>query len=136
MVQIFRYVPERRRAKKVAPSVDPLAFNPGSARCHIQIGRLAEAQDGAGQPLNTWPVYLDLYCEIRLLSGQELFQTNDFSSAAQYRMRMRWPGDNYRIQVGDRVFFETHVYVVQVVNNILMRNVIVELTCLEIDGTS
>jgi head-tail adaptor len=71
---------------------------------------------------------------IRNLSGQELFQGDEFTSAAQVRIRMRWTGDN--TQVGHRVAFGPHTYVVQICDNVLLRNRVLQLTCLEIDGSS
>ena len=126
----------RKPKKRVDPQTQDLVFNPGLARHFVTIGRAPAAQDGFGQPDTTWPVYYECYCEIRMLSGQELYQAEEFTSASQYRFRMRWPGDSVTINVGDRVFFESRAFVIQIVNNVKFRNIIVELTCLAIDGSS
>ena len=93
-------------------------------------------QDAAGQPLNTWPVYLTTRAKVENLSGQQLFQTGQFSSDAIWRVTLRAPGSEATINVGDRVIFATHTFVIQIINNLLERGRVVQLTCIEIDGTS
>ena len=130
---------QRRPSRGVNPyasQANPLAFNPGAARCSIQLASSSTLQDGFGQPVATWTPYYSCYAEIRQLSGQELYQGDEFSSAAHYRVRIRYPQDGAVVNVGDRVLFEAHVYVIQIINNVLMRNTVLELTCLEIDGSS
>ncbi len=118
------------------PQYNPLAISPGDLRHSIQLAARSTAQDGFGQPLTTWTPYLTVRASIRQLSGQELFQGDQFSSAAQYRIVLRWPGSAITINVGDRVLFGSHVYVIQIVDNVLLRNRVINLTCLEIDGTN
>jgi SPP1 family predicted phage head-tail adaptor len=112
-------------------------INPAQLRNEIQLARASATVDGFGQPVNTWPVYYTTWASIRQLSGQELYQSDEFTSAAQVRIVMRWPGGaGITVQTGDRIFFQTHTYVVQIANDVEMRNIVLELTCLEIDGTS
>jgi SPP1 family predicted phage head-tail adaptor len=92
--------------------------------------------DSFGQPSTSWTPYLTTRAAIRNLSGQELYQAAEFSSAAQVRVTIRWPGASIVINTGDRVLFGDHAYVIQIVDNVLLRNRIVNLNCLEIDGTS
>lgn len=113
---------------------DPLALDPGELRHQVQLSALDTSQDNYGQPLNTWTPYRTTWASIRLLSGQELFQGDEFTSAAQVRIRMRWTDANTK--PGDRVLYGARVFVVQICNNVLERNRVLELTCLEIDGTS
>lgn len=118
------------------PAYNPLAFNPGAARHTIQLCHASTTQDASGQPIDAWIPYLTCNAEIRMLSGQELFQADQFSGAAQYRVRLRWPGPSITVSVGDRILFGAHAYVVQIVNNVLLRNIVIELTCLEVNGSS
>jgi len=111
-------------------------LDPGQLRNQVTLGTLSTSQDASGQPLSTWPVYLTCYASIRQLSGQELYQADEFTSAKQVKIVMRWPGPGITINPGDRVFFGTHVYVIEIVDNVEMRNIQIELTCLEIDGTN
>lgn len=113
---------------------DPLALDPGELRHQVQLAALDTAQDGYGQPLNTWTPYRTTMASIRLLSGQELYQGNEFTSAAQVRIRLRWTDDDTK--PGDRVLFGARAFVIQICNNVLQRNRVLELTCLELDGTS
>lgn len=112
-------------------------INPAELRNEIQLARASATPDAAGQPVNTWPVYYVTWASIRQLSGQELYQSDEFTSAAQVRIVMRWPGGAaVTVNVGDRIFFGSHTYVVQIADDVEMRNIVLNLTCIEIDGTS
>jgi len=119
------------------PRVPWYTVNPADLRNEIQLASRSAAVDGFGQPLTAWNVYYTTYASIRLLSGREAYQGAEFTSASQYRIRFRWPGDLVGvIGTGDRVLFGGRVFVIQIVDNVEMRSIVVELTCLEIDGTS
>lgn len=113
-----------------------LISNPACFRHLVGIARASSTQDASGQPVNTWTPYLTVKAEIKQLSGQELFQSDQFTAAAQVRISFRWPGAAVIISTGDRVFFSSHVYVAQIVDNVELRNILVNLTCLEIDGAA
>ena len=98
------------------------------------VVRMFEAVDSFGQPLTTWTAYRTTRASIRLLSGQELYQGEEFTSAAQLRIRMRWTDNNTK--PGHRILFGGRTYVVQICDNVMQRNRVLQLTCLEIDGTS
>jgi SPP1 family predicted phage head-tail adaptor len=115
---------------------NPLAISPGELRQLVQLAHASSTADNFGQQLTSWPVYLSVHAKIENLSGQELFQGNEFSSADQVRITIRWPGLEYVVRTGDRVFFGSHIYVVQVIDNVLLRNRVLKLNCLEIDGSS
>lgn len=115
-------------------AIDPLALDAGELRHQVQFCHLDATQDSFGQPVNTWTAYRTTMASIRQLSGQELFQGNEFSSAAQVRIRTRWTDDN--TVPGDRVLWQGHTYLVQICDNVLGRNRVLQLTCLEIDGSS
>jgi SPP1 family predicted phage head-tail adaptor len=114
-------------------NADPLALDPGELRHLVSFAHTSASQDAAGQPLNTWTAYLSTWAKIENLSGQQLFQTNQFTSAAIFRFTTRY---HATIQVGDRIAFGSHAWVVQIINNVLERNRKLELTCLEINGAS
>jgi|ERR1035437_1755423 SPP1 family predicted phage head-tail adaptor len=116
--------------------IDPLIINPGELRHQITIGALSSTQDADGQPLNTWPVYFTTRAKIQQLSGQQVYQGAEFTSAKQARFTMHWPGAGVTINVGDRIFFKNHIYEIQIADNVLERNRKLILTCLEIDGSS
>lgn len=104
--------------------------------CHqVSFARASVVQDASGQPLNSWPQYLTTRARVENLSGQQLYQADAFTSQAVWRITVRWPGAGV-IQSGDRCFFQDHVYEVQIVNNLLERGRVLELTCLEINGAS
>ena len=117
-------------------SNNPLAISLGELRQSVQLARASATVDSFGQKLTTWPVYLTAHAKIENLSGQELFQGDEFTSADQVRVTIRWPGAGYPVHTGDRIFFGSHIYVVQVIDNVLERNRVVKLNCLEIDGES
>jgi SPP1 family predicted phage head-tail adaptor len=104
--------------------------------CHrVSFSHASATQDSFGQPINTWTPYLTTRARIENLSGQQLFQAQEFTSQAIWRITIRWPGAGV-VQTGDRAFFEAHTFVVQIVNNMLERGRVLQLTCLEIDGSS
>jgi SPP1 family predicted phage head-tail adaptor len=115
----------------------PWMIDSGRLRSQIQIcSNKTSAQDAFGQTSIVWTPYLTTWAEIIQLSGQELFQGDEFTSAAQVRITIRSPWPQQTINVGDRIFFGSHCYVIQIINDIAMRNLVMELTCLEIDGSS
>lgn len=118
--------------KTITP--DPLAFNAGELRHSIAMKHRDSSQDSFGQPLNNWQIYRSTMASIRNLSGQELFQTAEFTSAQQVRIRVRWIDDSTR--VGDRITWGAHTYIVQLCDNVMGRNRVLQLTCLEINGES
>lgn len=120
----------------IQPQGNPAAVRPGRFRHLVQLASLDSGQDNFGQPVNTWTTYLTINAEIAQLSGQQLFQGNEFTSAAQVRISFRWPGTGFTISVGDRVFFGSHVYIVQIADSLLQMDRLVNLICLEIDGTA
>jgi len=107
----------------------------GELRHQVQLCHRSATVDSFGQPVNVWnPPYRTTRASIRYLSGQELYQGNEFTSASQILIRMRWTGDG--TVPGDRVIFGDRIYVVQLCNNVLLRNRVLELTCLEVNGAS
>jgi SPP1 family predicted phage head-tail adaptor len=115
--------------------------NPARLRHEISLATVSTTQDSFGAPITTWSAYLTTYAEIYQLSGQELYQGEEWSSNAQFRITIRYPNLNI-VNVGDRIVFidpgtnVTHTYVVQIVNDVYKRNIVLQLDCLEIDGSS
>lgn len=104
--------------------------------CHqVKFARASAAPDSFGQPQNVWTPYLTTRAKVQNLSGQQLYQANTLTSQAIWRVTVRWPGAGV-IQSGDRCLFQAHVFAVQIVNNLLERGRVLELTCLEINGAS
>ncbi len=111
-------------------------IDPGRLNSQIQIATQNVSQDGYGQPLTAWNVYLTTWAEIRLLAGREMYQTGEFSSDVQYKITLRYPSPGITVHVGDRIFSGNDVYVVEVINDISTREVLMELNCLQINGSS
>lgn len=114
---------------------DPLFIDAGDLRNQVSFSNVSASNDGFGQPVNTWSNYMTTFAKVENLSGQQLYQSDAFTSQAVWRITIRWPGAGV-VNVGDRCFFGAHVFVVQIVNNVLERNRVLQLTCLEIDGSS
>jgi SPP1 family predicted phage head-tail adaptor len=123
--------------------VPPYMIDPATLRHVIQIGGRSSTQDTSGQLLNTWPIYLATRASIEQLSGQQLYQGDEFTSAKQVRIIIRWPGRslpapaaNGVVNVGDRVFYLNHIYEIQIADNVQERNRKLVLNCVEIDGSA
>ena len=117
---------------------NPLYIDIGSLRHKITIQAQNPAmRDDAGQPIpGDWTDVLTTLASIRSATARETVADAQLAAQATYIIMLRWPGSSVRIVTGQRVVFGTSTYLVQDVDNILQRNRVVKLTCLEIDGDS
>lgn len=117
---------------------NPLYLNPGDLRHAITILAQNPAQcDAAGQPIpGDWTTVLTTMGSIRAASGRDQVQDGSLASQMSYIVTIRWPGTSIRVVSGQHVVFGTDTYLIQAVDNILVRNRVLRLTCLHIDGDS
>jgi head-tail adaptor len=123
-------------------------LNPGDLRKVIQFQRQPDQTDGIGQVLNIWPTYLTCAAAIDDLitaqrpQGREQYDEGLISSRATHVITIRWPGRNYQIQAGDRIYWADqmysppaiHTYTVEWAENIQNRNIVIRILVWEINA--
>jgi SPP1 family predicted phage head-tail adaptor len=118
---------------------DPTEINPGDLIHRVQIQKASSARDAVGQPVSTWDVVLTAWAKIDGPAGityRESFQNNVLSSASSDFITIRWPGSAITVAPGMRVIFGNNTYLIQAVDNVLHRNIKVNLACVQIDEDS
>lgn len=117
---------------------DPLYISAGALRNAVTITAQNPAQsDAAGQPIpGNWTTVLTTRASIRAATAREQVQDGQVAAQATYIIVLRWPGSSVRIVTGQHVVFGNNTYLIQDVDNILQRNRVIKLTCIQIDGDS
>lgn len=111
-----------------------LIINPGELRNQIQIQQRTSSQTGTGAPMTTWITVLSTQAAIKTASSREAYQAMQFTAQVSHLIKIRWPGTGVTIQGGQQVLFGSRVFKLQTVENVLERNRVLLLHCLEIDG--
>ena len=106
----------------------------GSLRKPVQILQQTSTPDASGQPLAAWSVVRSPFAAITDLSADEPYQAGQVTSKVSHLITVRW--SSFVLQPGMRVVFGSRTFLVQAVNNVLERNSIVRMLCLEIDGST
>lgn len=119
---------------------DPLVIPSGMLRNVIEIQSQGGTQDSFGQPSDAdWSTVLTCFAAIETMSTKEQFQEG-FVSQVVHRISIRWPGASLPILANMRVIVNpvrggtASVYQIQTVENVQQRNLVVRMTCLEIDN--
>jgi head-tail adaptor len=117
---------------------NPLFIDAGSLRHQITIlAQNPAACDAAGQPIpGDWTTVLTTRASIRAANSREQVSDGQVTAQTTQIITIRWPGSDVRIVSGQRVTFGNDTYLVQGVDNVLHRNRVLRLTCLEINGDS
>lgn len=124
------------------------SINPGELRKLVQFERQPDQVDGIGQVVNIWDTYLSCYAAIDDLvssarpQGRELYDEGLVSSRATHVITIRWPGRQFQIQPGDRIYWAdqmysppaVHTYQVEWAENVQNRNVLIRVLVWEINA--
>jgi SPP1 family predicted phage head-tail adaptor len=114
---------------------DPLYLPAGDLRHSITIESTSVVNDEYGQPVSTWDVVLTTRAKIESTMGnayKELVKDGAIASQSTDVVTIRWtPID---LKPGMRVIYGDNTLLVQAVDNILRRNRVVKLFCLQIDA--
>ena len=62
----------------------------GSLRHRVELQKATYAQDGVGEPIETWATYAKRWAAVEPLSGRELLQAQQVNSEATIRVRLRF----------------------------------------------
>ncbi len=115
---------------------DPLYIQPGSLRHSITIQSPSSQRDAAGQPITTWDNVLTTRASIIAASQREQVQGADATSLVTHTVTVRYPGALIRIVSGQRISHGSDIYLIQTVNNVMQRNRVLKLMCLQVDASA
>jgi SPP1 family predicted phage head-tail adaptor len=113
---------------------NPLAIDAGELRHSIQIQQQSSAQTGTGAPVTSWTTILQTMAKISTASSREAFQAMQFTALVSHVIKIRWPGASVAIQGGQQIVFGSRIFKLQIPENVLERNRVLLLHCLEING--
>ena len=113
---------------------NPLAIDAGELRHQVQIQQLETTQSGTGAPSTTWDTVLTTMAAIMTASSREVYQASQFTAQVSHVLKIRWPGTGILLQGGMQVVFGSRTFKLQTVENVLERNRVMLLHCLEING--
>jgi SPP1 family predicted phage head-tail adaptor len=117
-----------------------LGINPSQLRHLVQIQKEGTAVDAAGGQSSTgWETIRSPWASITAAAKKEDYQSAQFSSQVTDIIAIRWAAAPV-ITPGMQVIFvdsayTTHVYLIQAVDNVDKRNMLINLMCLEINGS-
>ncbi len=114
--------------------MNDLIVNAGEMPHPIQIQQQASSQTGTGAQVESWTTVLSTWAKISTASSREVYRASQFTAQVSHVIKMRWPGTGVVIQGGQRVVFGSRVFQLQTVENVLERNRVLLLHCLEING--
>jgi len=114
--------------------------NPARLRHQVQLQQQSTTQDGYGGEVKSWTTIRSPWAEIALLTSKEDYQEGQFSAQVSHRITIRAAADQPSALPGMQIVYVnatsgiTHAYLVQAIDNVDVRNVLVNLLCLEING--
>lgn len=115
------------------PARDPLVVRPGELRHFIQIQSPLYASDARGKSETpvSWNAVCSANAAIYTAGGRETSQASQIVSQVSHVVKIRWQGmtikANYQVLFGDRTF------TVQYVEDVLERQRVLLLYCLEVN---
>lgn len=116
---------------------DPLALDAGRLRQVVQLQAQTMTPDAeTGEPSQAWETVLETRAEIRTASSKEAYQAQQFSAQVSHVVTIRWPGQSPVIRGGMRVQFGSRYFTLQYPDNVLERNRVLQLYCMEINGVA
>ena len=114
---------------------NPLALPPGSLRNQVAIQQKAAGSvTPTGSPLAGWATVWLGMAAISTTSQRETYQGDEFTGQVTHRVSIYWPGASVSVVSGMQVLFGARTFTIQTVENVLERNRVLHLMCLEING--
>jgi head-tail adaptor len=110
-------------------------IDPGKKRHQIQIQAPVASENNMGAP--TWPPFYTCWAAIETKAMREVFQEG-FVSQVVHVICIDWPGRRVVINASQRVVVLSSgsVYLIQAVDNVEERNLVLRLQCIQIDGAA
>jgi head-tail adaptor len=109
-------------------------IDPGDLRHLVQINKQSATQDSFGQPVLSWTTFRTPMAGLNLLSLKEAFGDGQLTAQESDIWTMRWTPDE--VQPGMQLVFGANAYEIQAVNNVMRRNVLLHLLCLQLNAQS
>jgi SPP1 family predicted phage head-tail adaptor len=116
------------------PRNNPLAISPGELRHQVTIQSPVYAADANGMSTTPvdWVMVRTPHAAIYTAGGRETSMASQIVSEVSHTVKVRWTPAP--IKANFRVLFEGRTFIVQYVENVLERNRVLLLYCLEVDG--
>jgi head-tail adaptor len=112
-----------------------IGVNPGDRRHQVQIQSEGTSQDVVGGQASTgWAAFRTTWASIVTAGSKDAFQSGQFSAQVTHVINIRAITGDAEIMPGMRVVFGIHTYLIQAVDNVQLRDISINLMCLEIDG--
>ena len=105
----------------------------GSLRHRVQLQTGSSVADGFGQTKMTWSTDATMWASISSIVLTESFQMENFTSKVTHEICIRYSAALV-VQVGKRIIYGSHVYLIQAIDNAMAMNVFLRMQCLELDG--
>jgi len=113
---------------------DPLIIEPGELRHKIQIQQPIYASDARGMSVtpDAYSTVRTTMAAIYTAGGKETSQASQIVSQVSHVVKVRWTGTP--IKANYQVLFGARFFTVQFTENVLERNRVLLLYCIEVDG--
>lgn len=118
---------------------DPLYIAAGDLRQMVTLQSPSATRDESGQPIDIWDDVLTTRAKIEGTTSnsyRELVKDGAIASQSSDVVTIRWPGGAINLTPGMRVQYGDNTLLVQAVDNVLRRNRLVKLFCMQIAADS
>lgn len=109
-------------------------INPSELRHQVTFQSPSVSRDSFGQPTSAWVNVVTLWAKICTVTARELFQSNQLASNVTHTITTRYT--SHPLVAGMRVTFGSHVYLIQGIDNVELRNMFLKCLVLEVNGNA
>ena len=116
-------------------ATDALTMQPGELRHSVTIQTAAAAApdpNGLSVTPASWTLVRSTRAAIYTAGGRETSMASQIVSQVSHVVKVRWTPDV--IKANDQLLFDSRTFTIQYVENVLERNRVLLLYCLEVDG--
>jgi SPP1 family predicted phage head-tail adaptor len=106
----------------------------GDLRHQVQIQQRSTQQDELGGQITVWQTIRTTFARIATVGTKDDYQAGQFSAQVSHTITVRAYAGATEILPGMQVVFGSHTYIIQAIDNAEMRNIYLNLICLEING--
>lgn len=123
-----------RGAKSSMQRSSWLGINPSQLRHQVEIQTQIPVANTTGALTGgPWSTIRTCFARITMAMAREDYQSDQFSAQVTHIITVRCV-ESPPIAPGMRVVFGAHIYLIQTVDNVELRNILLNLMCLEING--